>query len=180
MLTATWGLEDTRYFTLGCSNLNLVVATDHRPLLKLLGDKELADITNPRIFRLKQRTLLWDFKVVHVPGVKNPAADATSRKPSSEGEDNEPTDLDALAAVRISAVELEDGDFLEIAITSTARAASAQHLTAVTWERVKSATDSCAELSAVKACILSGFPQSRDELEEAVRPYWTFRQAIYH
>ena len=85
MLAVAWSLEDSKYFTLGCKDL--VIATDHKPLVKLLGDRELADISNPRLFRIKQRTMLWRYNVVHVPGVKNPAADATSRNPSSAEHD---------------------------------------------------------------------------------------------
>jgi hypothetical protein len=49
-----WGLEQTRYFTQGCDNL--VVVTDHKPLVKIFGDRTLDEITNSRLFRLKQRT----------------------------------------------------------------------------------------------------------------------------
>ena len=49
------GLEDTKFFTLGCNDP--VVATDHKPLVKILGDKALGDIDNPRLFRLKRRAL---------------------------------------------------------------------------------------------------------------------------
>ena len=35
-LAVAWGLEQTRYFTQGCDNL--VVITDHKPLVKIFGD----------------------------------------------------------------------------------------------------------------------------------------------
>ena len=54
-LAVAWGLEQTRYFTQGCDNL--VVITDHKPLVKIFGDRTLDEIPNPRLFRLKQRTL---------------------------------------------------------------------------------------------------------------------------
>lgn len=47
-LAVAWALKDTRWFTLGCSNL--VIATDHKPLLKILGDKSLDNLHNPRLF----------------------------------------------------------------------------------------------------------------------------------
>jgi len=50
-----WDLEQTRYFTQDCDNL--VVITDHRPLVKIFGDRTLDEITNSRLFRLKQRIL---------------------------------------------------------------------------------------------------------------------------
>lgn len=78
-----WGLEQTRYLTQGCDNL--VVVTDHKPLMKIFGDRRLDEITNSRLFRLKQRTLPWRFDIVHLPGKSNCAADATSRPPSPSG-----------------------------------------------------------------------------------------------
>jgi len=71
-----WALEDSRFFTLSCDDL--VVTTDHKPLVKIFGDRSLDEITNTRIFCLKQRTLAWRFKVVHVPGKNIPASDAAS------------------------------------------------------------------------------------------------------
>ncbi|QQP51537.1 Hypothetical protein FKW44_012941 [Caligus rogercresseyi] len=35
-----------------------------------------------RLFRLKQRTLLWRFQIFHLPGKTNHVVDATSRNPS--------------------------------------------------------------------------------------------------
>ena len=79
-LAVAWGLEQTRYFTQGCNDL--LVVTDHKPLVKILGDRTLDEITNTRLFLLKQRTLPWQFDIVHLPGRTNSAADATSRHPS--------------------------------------------------------------------------------------------------
>jgi GNAT superfamily N-acetyltransferase len=74
-LVVAWGLEQTRYFTQGCDNL--VVITDHKPLVKIFGDRTLDEISNSRLFRLKQRTLQWRFDIKHLPGKTNLAADAT-------------------------------------------------------------------------------------------------------
>ena len=60
---------------------NLVVATDHKPLVKIFGDRTLDEIANPRLFRIKKRTLRWYFTAVHVPGKFNQASDAAFRRP---------------------------------------------------------------------------------------------------
>ena len=83
-LSIAWALEQTKYFTLGCKQL--IVVTDHEPLVGIFGDKELNQITNPRIFRLKQRTLPWCFDIAYLPGDTNSAADAVSRKPTEKSE----------------------------------------------------------------------------------------------
>ena len=90
-LAVAWGLEQTRYFTQGRDNL--VVVTDHKPLVKIFGDRTLDEITNSRLFRLKQRTLPWRFEIVHLPGKSNHAADATSRHPSASSDGDLPRAL---------------------------------------------------------------------------------------
>ena len=74
-------MEQSKYFTLGCRDL--LVVTDHKPLVKIFGDRTLDEIHNTRLFRLKQRALPWHFEVVYMPGKTNSAADATSRHPTS-------------------------------------------------------------------------------------------------
>ena len=66
-LAITWGLEQTKFFTLGCHQL--LIATDHKPLIKVFGDRTLNEIPNTRLFRLKQRTLPWHFQIIHLPGI---------------------------------------------------------------------------------------------------------------
>ena len=41
-LAMAWGLEQTRYFTQGCDNLMIV--TDHKPLIKIFGDCTLDEM----------------------------------------------------------------------------------------------------------------------------------------
>ena len=52
-------------FLLGCSNLILV--PDHRPLVKLFGDKKLRDILNPRLLAMK-KTLIYSFNMKYLLG----------------------------------------------------------------------------------------------------------------
>ena len=77
-------LHKTRYYTQGCDKL--LVCTDHKPLLGILNDKEIEKIDNPRLIRLKEKTLGWRFKIIHVPGKKLCGPDALSRamSPSKE------------------------------------------------------------------------------------------------
>ena len=72
-------LDKARHFVLGCENL--IVAVDHKPLLKLLADRALDDIPNPRLRNLKEKTLRYRFRITHIPGMKNKTADAMSRRP---------------------------------------------------------------------------------------------------
>ena len=69
LLAVAYALHQCRYFILGCPDLT--IATDHKPLLKVLGDRSLADMQNRRLQNLKEKTLSYKFNVVHVPGKKN-------------------------------------------------------------------------------------------------------------
>jgi phage gp16-like protein len=42
--------------------------------------QSLADVENPRLARIKERTLWWQFKILHTPGKKQLAGDAISRR----------------------------------------------------------------------------------------------------
>ena len=77
LLAVADALYKSRHFVLGCDKL--VVAVDHKPLLGLLNDKSLADIENPRLLMLKEKTLWFNFEVIWVPGSKNGGPDYMSR-----------------------------------------------------------------------------------------------------
>ena len=77
-LGVQWGLDNTKHYTLG--NPKLLVATDHKPLLKILGDRKLEDIDNPRLLKLKEKTLRWHFQIQHVPGKIHVGPDTLSRR----------------------------------------------------------------------------------------------------
>ena len=58
------------------------VATDHKPLLKILGDRDLQDIKNPFLVNLKEKTLPFKFKIILVQGRHHFPADGISHYPS--------------------------------------------------------------------------------------------------
>ena len=53
-LAVTWGLEHAKMFVLGCENL--IVSTDHKPLLSIFGDRDITSISNDQIHNLKEKT----------------------------------------------------------------------------------------------------------------------------
>ena len=77
MLGVVEGLNKAKHFVPRCEKL--IVAVDHKPLLGLLNDKSLADIDNPRLIMLKEKTLWYNFQVVWVPGRTNSGPDFMSR-----------------------------------------------------------------------------------------------------
>ncbi len=111
-LAIAWSLDQTKFFTQGCDNL--VVVTDHKPLVKLFGDKTLDEVNNSRLFNLKEHTLPWKFTVEHKPGKDNTFADATSRFPASDENDEFifVSTEDVLAALMIDDDDDETIDFM--------------------------------------------------------------------
>ena len=89
-LAIVWCLKKARLFLLGCPNLTFV--TDHHALTKIFQDKELKDITKPRMLNLKEKTLMYTFRVKFLRGEANRAADMLSRYPMLRGGPDE-TDL---------------------------------------------------------------------------------------
>jgi hypothetical protein len=47
-------LQDAKYYTMGCKNLYVV--TDHSALVTVLGDQSMADVKNPRLARIKEKS----------------------------------------------------------------------------------------------------------------------------
>ena len=66
-------------FVLGCQNL--IVITDHKPLLSIFNNRDLCTIMNSQILKLKENTLQYSFTIPYCPSKWHKAADAVSRNP---------------------------------------------------------------------------------------------------
>ena len=89
-LAVVWGLQQCKIFIIGCPKL--IVAVDHKPLTKILNDRPLESIENPRLLRLKEKTLMYDYEIVHIQGKNNCGPDATSRYPTKSAAIHEDED----------------------------------------------------------------------------------------
>ena len=157
-LAIAWGLEQTRYFTQGCHDL--LVVTDHKPLAKVFGDRTLDEIPNTRLFRLKQRTLPWSFRIAYLPGKTNHAADATSRNPSPSPAAEVPT--------------LSDEDYSEEVFVNTITRETEQ-ITAISWSMIAEATLKDPILSALSTAIREEFTGEYP----LINAYTRYRESLY-
>ena len=160
-LAVAWGLEQTKYFTRGCKDL--LVVTDHKPLLKILSDKALDEITNYRMFSLKQRTLPWMFQIAHLPGKTNDAADAVSRHPVN----GTPSGIGASICALLIGQQISD----------TVTVATIRHnFNSVSWEAIAEETQKDPTTCRLHA-IVSGAP-AQDATAD-VSTYWPLRHDLH-
>ena len=120
------------------------MVTDHKHLCKVLGDKDMDDISNSRIFKFKESILPYDFNLIHVPG-ESPAmktVDALSRHPQTG---TGPFDK---VMESTKAFALSQGDGIE----------------SVTWDTVNTAAANDPECLGLVQLILDGFPDDKSSL----------------
>ena len=177
-LAVAWALEDTRFFTIGCTNLH--IQTDHRPLVKLLGDRSLDEMLNRRLINLRERCNGWQYEIHYVPGRKIPAPDATSRNPLQssvldEANESEQISLSAaLDAIRV----VHDFDEMEACVVASAKS-EFPSIPAVTWERVRDETSRDIHLLQLIDMAEVGFPESSKLMPPQLLPYWCFRDDLF-
>lgn len=78
-LAATWACEKFCDYLIGC---RFILETDHKPLVPLLGAKDL-DQLPARVQRFRMRLMWFDYDIVHVPGKELYTADTLSRAPGA-------------------------------------------------------------------------------------------------
>ena len=164
-LAVVKALHKARYFVLGCADL--IVVTDHKPLLKLLGNRKLEEIYNPRLLSLKEKTLIYRFRMVHIPGRHNKIPDAASRYPSS------PPD---------NTLKHDNDDWTDIEQTTYVTAMSSlscmDNIKAVTWDRVREETASDPVMTQLYNIVQSGFNIPQENLPPDLTPYHRFRDCL--
>ena len=79
-LGVTWACERFRDYLTG---LQFQIETDHKPLVPLLGSKNLEDLPL-RVQRFRLRLMRFKYTVSHIPGKELVIADTLSRAPSNE------------------------------------------------------------------------------------------------
>jgi hypothetical protein len=84
-LASTWACERFSDYLIGKT---FHIETDHKPLISLLGNKNLEELT-PRLQRFRMRLMRFRYTISHVPGKDLIIADALSRAPSRNIENSE-------------------------------------------------------------------------------------------
>ena len=176
-------LDKARYFVLGSNHL--VIAVDHKPLLKIFGDRSLDQISNPRLCNLKENTLKYHFRMVHIPGAKNRTCDAILRHPTDNLKPSKmqlsddifhityltpPPDL-KIPLQLLAGIHFEDPhlcDDIEISLPYSA-ATQLPNIQTVTWNQVRTVTSSDADMLTLLSIIEEGMPNHRYQLLPQLR-----------
>ena len=187
-LAVAEALDKCRYFVLGCRDL--VIAVDHKPLLKVLGDRSLENIPNSRLRNLKEKTLRYKFRMLYIPGAKHRATDCISRHPTGQPEKLLLTD--DIASIHTPLSTITHSPYLLHGLRMTpsthtcfddpgciSAIGSLNSLKSVTWERVRTATSSDENMHVLLQLIESGLPEYRHEMPEALREYYQYSTDLH-
>ena len=165
LLAVAWSLNHAHIFTKGCRNL--IVSTDHKPLLGILNEKPLENIKNPRIVRMKEQTLSFNFVVMYNQGKWHRGPDALSRSPQTGCEmlellceDNDEEQVDEETDVLLALTEA--GEDVNVDSDDLDRA-------------VKNDSSMMKLMEAIK----SGFPETQHMADPAIRPYFNVREHLW-
>ena len=110
---------------------------------------------------MKEKTLMYQFEIMHVPGKANAGPDAASRYPARVDS--------GIASERIVCEE-----------ASRAYAVvQGDSICSVSWENISDAAAADEEYVMLKGWINEGFPDSRCELPKGIRAFWPMRNELY-
>lgn len=182
-----------RHFVLGCSNLT--IAVDHKPLLKIFGDRSLEQITNTRLRNLKEKTLRYRLRMAHIAGVKNRALDVLSRYPSGDASPpkmnlpddthaitdsprSPPTQIPTALMAGISTDNTPPSVQMELALQESL-ISTLTSTQPISWEQVQTATLSDENMTILLSHIENGFPDQRHQLPPSIREYHPHRHLLY-
>ena len=149
-LAITWACERFSVYVLG---RRFIIETDHKPLIPLLGSKNL-DSLPPRVLRFRLRLTRFDYSIVHVPGKLLYMADALSRAPVASTESSSTSwQVEAELLVEATIADLPAGK-----------------------NRIKEYSDAQAAdpvCSAITNYCRNGWPTDKKGLSAEIAPYWS-------
>ena len=159
-------------FTLGCNNL--IISTDHCPLLGIFNNKELNSINSPQLCNLKEKTLKFKFNMQYNPGKWHRGPDACSANPTLPApklpETNimcciiadSPTMTDIYNCEQIeNTVEVNLNDSIETFNCDT----NTDNKIIITKETIAKAYNNNPQYQLLVKTIRSGFPTTKNQLE---------------
>ena len=169
-LAVVEALEKCRHFILGCSEL--YVAVDHKPIVKIFGDRALADITNSCLRNLKEKTLMYDFTMLYIPGVRNNTSDALSRYPTGSHSPDKLSLPDVMSApppkiplALMAGLSVDQPDEEDLIVTLCSVMNS---MVQITWQLLKEQTTTDETMQLLLQTIEEGFPEKQADTPKEI------------
>ena len=170
-----WALDKCRLFVLGCPEL--IIVTDHEPLKGILGDRDLSKITNPRLFKIKEKTLRYRFKMQYCPGKWHKGSDAMSRYPATAAEilgifrDRNANDTDIFT-------QKYDQSDLTIHIAVLQAITELDDPETISPDIIRRSGKTDENYIALQKIIQMGFPKKRSLLQPEIKEFWEVRKRL--
>ena len=132
-------------------------------MIKILNDRALETIENPRLLSIKEKTLPYDYTIIHVPGKNNNAPDAMSRYPTK-----------SCAVGGVDDVDIDEGFSMAFATMQSGTMPGS-----LSWSDIDRASAHDEECLELRDTIERGFPEVRTQLPEKIRRYFQMKQELY-
>ena len=180
-LAIAWALNHAHMFTKGCPNI--LVSTDHQPLLGIFNDKPLEAIKNHRLVRLKEQTSSFDFSVQYNRGKWHRGPDALSRNPSGTS-----TSLVQFMDIFSLCHESPADNLLKTDITAAPEIAAAHlnspcytspDVSVISVDDLRTATRQDETLQDLTAAITNGFPATHSLTPLGIRQFFTVKDDLW-
>ena len=130
-----------------------------------MGDEKKPPVGNPRLQRLKERLFTFVFETVWRKGKEHPIPGALSRAPVRY-----PVDDEVDAAIQRVLVH---------SLLQEAEASSSSPLVDPALVALKTAANQDPIYRRLIDAVKNGFPDAKEELEEALRPFWSLRRDLW-
>ena len=156
MLGATWACEKFNMYLHGLPHF--IIQTDHKPLIPILNSKDIPSMS-PRIQRLRMRLLKYTFEAKWEKGSLLTDVDAFSRAPTER-----PTKEDEMAEQEVEC---------HIATVIKQIPASEERLQEIRRKTIEDKT----MIKLIKH-IKEGWPPTKNECSEEIKPFWDARQDL--
>lgn len=154
-LAVTWACEKFAEYITGLKDLT--IETDHKPLLSLLGNKNIDELS-PRLQRFRMRLMRFKYEIVYTQGKNLVTADALSRAPTSSAT---PTDKD----------HENETDLMVQQIIASVQSSP------LTINDIKKETEQDELSQKLMNYCNNGWPEKCPN-DEKVKPYWNCRNEI--
>jgi hypothetical protein len=152
LLAVVFACDKFHQFVYGQS---FIVHSDHKPLQAIV--KKSISSTSPRLQRMLLKLLKYDFSIQYIPGKNLLIADTLSR------------------ACQAGEVDKELHDDMEVMVHSLVENFPA---TTTKKQELREATQQDTILAALKRIIVTGWPNSKDQLPDCLKVYWSIRDDI--